>query len=1131
MRSIKSLILIGLLVLMQNGQISAQVQKMSLKEAPKTLTGLFSYIQEKYGYRFFYNNDVVRSEMKVTLSSTDFTLPELVKELSVKTGLTFSIKENNLIVVEDGRNRDSVSEVISGTVKDSRTGDSMPGVTVVVLGTSKGIVTDSNGKFMLLVPNLNQTLSFSFIGYSTQKIVIKGKKPMDILLTEDVKELDEVVVTALNIDRSKGSLGYSISTIAGKDLNQAKDNNMINSLAGQVAGLQITPAATGVDGSTRVILRGVASLTGENRPLFIIDGIPVDSSYGSGGRWGGTDSGDALSDINSEDIESISVLKGAGAAAAYGSRGANGVILITTKKGKLDKGLGISINSHFSVDSPLLYPNLQNTYGHGAFGTFPGSLPDSGNPWMWSYGPKMDGLPRPNFWGTTSPFTPQPNNYKDFFRNGVSFVNSMALESGNENSSLRASITSQNTTGIVSRNDINRETINIRGFTKMKDIIELDAKINFVHSKSDGRPQVAEGYNNPGYILEIMPRDMVDRDLDIHKTDANGRELLWTTDGYTVNPYWQLYNNINRDEKNRLQGVMSAKIKFNSNLNLLLRSGMDYTNQVSNSDVAKGSKAAPGYAGSIYNYFGNILEWNSDFLLSYNPAKLGDLKYTLNLGGNYRYNKSTSLSQSGYNLWINNYYAITNAGTYSTSQGFSEKEVLSLYGLATISYKNWLFGDFTLRNDWSSTLPTNNNSYMYHSESLSFLFTEAFNIKSAILTAGKLRSSYSKVGNDTGPYQTNTYYTVNQSPLPYPQGSMSSVLPTFNLQPEITTSLEFGTNLNLFKSLLIMDVTYYRNDSKNQIMNVPLPPGSGYASVNTNAAQLTNRGLEVQVDVAPVKKSKFSWNIIGTWSKNRSKVVSLFNNVQSIILDQAWFTNIEAVPGHPYGEIYTTDFKRDNFGRKLVNDQGFVMPGDYKSVGNMNPDWMAGLKNTFKYKSFNLSVLVDMRMGGTIYSMGNNYRNLFGTSVASLKGRADWYATHDPQYDYSVALPGVAPKGYVESGINENTGQKNTVPVDPLYRFYNIWANQIAVESMLKATNVRMREVSFGYTIPRKLLTSSRLTDVQISLVGRNLFFFYNAMKDIDPESGYSSGATGGGFEHSAIPTTKNIGFNLRIDF
>ena len=1130
MQSFKNVILICLVILVQTFQTNAQVKKMALKGAPQNLTALFSFIEGKYGYRFFYNNEVVKADMVVTLSSGDLSLDDFVNELSVKTGLNFTVKDNNLIVVEDAGSRNSGAEVISGIVRDAKSGVSMPGVTVFLIGSSKGIITDSEGKFMLLVPGLNEVLSFSFVGYSTQNVALQGKETVEIRLREDVTRLEEVVVTALNVDRTKASLGYSISTIDGNELNKAKENNLINSLAGKVAGLQISKAATGVDGSSRVILRGVSSITGENRPLFVIDGIPVDAGYGGGSRWGGSDNGDALSDINSEDVESMSILKGAGAAAAYGSRGANGVILITTKKGKLKKGLGVSVSSNYSVDSPLLFPELQNTYGHGAFGTYPSSMPDQGMPWAWSYGPKMDGQPLSNFWGGTTPLKAQPNNYRDFFRNGSSFVNTVAVESGNETSSLRASVTSQNNSGIVPLNEINRQTVNLRGFTKLKESVELDAKINYVHSRAGGRPEIAEGYNNPGYMLEIMPRNMVTSEMNNHRVDAAGNELTWTTDGYTVNPYWQLYNRPNSDEKNRLQGVFSAKIKFNQKLNLQVRSGMDYTNRLNSSDIAKGSKAG-GMNGSINNSTGNAVEWNSDFLLSFNPMRESVIKYTISLGGNERYNKGNGLSQWGSNLRINNFYAISNAATYGTGEWFSEKQVYSLYGLGTLSYKNWLFCDFTLRNDWSSTLPSGNNSYMYHSENVSFLFTEALGIQSSVLTSGKVRTSLSRVGNDTGPYQTNKYYSVNQSQLPYPTGSFSDVLPTFNLQPEITTSFEVGANLNLLNSLVVADFTYYQNNSENQIMNVPLPPGSGYTSVNTNAAHLRNKGFEVQLDIAPVKNNNFSWNILGTWSKNSSEVVSLYNNIESIILDDSWFTTIQARPGQAYGEIYVTDFKRDNFGIKLVDDQGYAIKGDYKKIGNINPDWMAGMANNFKYKNFNLSLLVDMRKGGNIYSMGNAYRNLFGTSVTSLKGREEWYATHDPQYGYSTPLPGVAEKGYLEDALNENTGKKNSVVIDPLYRYYNIWAKEIGTENVKDATNIRMREIALGYALPKKILSKTPLTDVQVSLVGRNLFFFYNAMKDVDPESGYSSGNTGGGFEHSAIPTTRSIGLNVKVNF
>lgn len=1130
MQSVKNFILIGLLILVQILPINAQVQKMALRNAPQNLTGLFSFIQDKYGYRFFYNNDIVNSEMRVALTSTEVSLPDLLKDLSAKTGLTFSIKENNLIVVEDIRKQNVVSGIITGTVKDSKTKETIPGASISILRTKEGTATDLSGNFSMKVQNMNDTLNISFVGYDTQKIAIKGRTSFEIFLSEDVTKIEEVVVTALNINRSKSSLGYSISTINADDLNKARENNVINNLSGKVAGLQISKSATGVDGSTRVILRGVASITGDNRPLIVVDGIPVDAGHGGGGRWGGTDSGDALSDINSEDIESMSILKGAGAAAAYGSRGANGVILITTKKGLFKKGLGVTVNSNYTLDSPLLYPDFQNEYGHGAFGTYPASLPDSGMPWAWSYGPKMEGQTLPNYWGGTSPYIPQPNNYKDYFRVGTSYVNSVAFESGNETNSIRASFTSQNSTGIVPKNGINRQTINLRGITKMKDILELDAKIMYMHSKTEGRPGVAEGNTNPGYYLSIMPRNMVNADLKKYKSSENGNELLWTTDGYTTNPYWEEQNNINWDEKHRVQGVFSTKINFDRTFSLLLRSGLDYTNRGWHNHIAKGSISA-GINGNISNSNNNDLEWNSDFLFSYNPRKDGNIKYTFTAGGNYRYNKGSGISQWGSNLRINDFFAISNAATYGTDEWFSEKEVFSLYGLSTLSYRNWLFFDFTLRNDWSSTLPIRNNSYMYHSENLSFLFTEALNIRSSALTSGKLRASFSKVGNDTDPYQTNKYFSVNQSQLAYPTGSFSDVLASYDLQPEITNTWEVGANLNFLNSRIALDLTYYRNNSENQIMAVPLPTSSGYTSKRMNAAHLRNTGFEVQLDVIPVKTEKFTWNITGTWSKNKSEVIKLASNLESIILDEAWFATIQARPGEEYGGIYTSDFKRDNFGRKLVDDQGFAIKGDYKKMGNINPDWLAGLSNSVTYKNITCSFLIDIRKGGEIYSIGKAYRALFGTSTESLEGREEWYSTHDPTYGYTTLLPGVEARGFVEDGINENTGKLNTVPVDPLYRWYNIWSKEIGTLWMRDATNIRLREVSVSYSLPRKLLTKTPLNDVQVSLVGRNLLFIYNAMHDVDPESGYSSGNTGGGFEHSAIPTTRSIGVNLKINF
>ena len=1021
---------------------------------------------------------------------------------------------------------------IKGKVTSGTDNQPLPGVTVLAKGTFNGVITNADGSYQITVPS-NTILVFSFMGFLPQEIPVQGKNAIDVALMENITRLDEVVVTALNINRTKSSLGYSVTSIKGDDLNQAKENNIINTLAGKVAGLQISKSASGVDGSSRVILRGVASLLGENRPLIVVDGVPVQGGHGGGDRWGRSpDTGDAFSDINPEDVENISILKGAGAAAAYGSRGANGVILITTKKGTAGKGLGVTLTSNYTNDSPLLYPDFQNVYGHGAYGTYPNTVPDEGFPYGWSWGPKMEGQVLPNFYGSTSPYTVQKNNYKEFFQSGHSFTNSIALDGGNETSSVRASFTNQNSSGIIPTNDLKRQTISLRGFTKMKDRIELDGKVTYIHTNVDNRPGISEGATNPGYFLSIMPRNMVSSDLHTYMEDENGKDQLWTTDPNTGNPYWQLYNATNNDLKHHLLGVFSGKIILNPYLNLLIRSGMDYTNATLHYQVARGSIANyPNVTGAVGNSMHNNLEWNSDFLANYRVKVQQDINLNFSLGGNYRYNNSRSISQAGGDLRINDFFAFSNCASYGSWEGYSEKAVVSAYGLGSASYKNYLYFDFTVRNDWSSTLPAENYSYFYHSENVSFLFTNAFGIKSDILSSGKLRGSYARVGNDTGPYQTQQYYNVNQTVYPYPIGDFSNVLASYDLQPEITGSWEVGTTLGLLKNSITLDLTCYKNTSNNQIMNIPLPPASGFSSVRANAASMKNVGYEVQVDAKVIQGKEITWDISATWSKNNSEVTSLYGDLESIILEDSWIATIQARPGDEFGVIYAWDYKRDSYGRKLIDDKGYSQKGEYKKMGSINPDWIGGISNKLVYKNFSLSFLVDIRKGGDVASMGKAYRALFGTSAESLEGRQEWYSTHDPAYLYSVPLPGADPKGFVESGINEITGQPNTVPVDPIYRWYNIWAKEIGTEWIVDATNVRLRELVLAYSMPGKLLTKTPFSDIQFSLVGRNLFFFFNAMNDVDPESGYRSDNTGGGFEHNAIPTTRSLGFNIKIGF
>jgi TonB-linked SusC/RagA family outer membrane protein len=1125
---LKLLLFIGCFLI--TGQIFAQNEKISLDIRNSTLKEAFKTIQEKSGYRFFYSDDLVDLDKQINLEASDFTIDEVIGALESKTSLSFRKMEDNLIVVVPASEKQQPGRV-TGKITSAAEPNGLPGVNVVIKGTTKGVITDINGKYQIDVSDVNAVLQYSFIGFDTQEIPVNGQSTINVVLVENMQSIDEVVVTALAIERDKNSLGYSITQIAGDQISQAKENNPINSLAGKVAGLQITKAPTGVDGSSRVILRGVASLLGNNRPLFVIDGIPMDAGYGGGSRWGGKDNGDALADLNPEDIESMSVLKGAGAAAAYGSRGANGVILVTTKKGKNRKGIGVSITSGYTVETPMVTPDFQYEYAQGAYGNYPdmtGSRQD--HPWIWNYGPKIEGQQAKDWMGNPTILTAQSNPYDEFFRTGTSFTNTISLDGGSAESAFRASITNQDSKGLMPNNNLSRQNINIRGTSKLGEKINFDGKLTYIRTKVENRPYLAEDGANIVQSLNILPRSITLESLKNNTVDANGNEMKWSADNTFSNPYWILENMYNVDEKNRLQAMFSINWEFADYLKFMARSGFDLTNKRYKNWENPGRPSVDAGQGSIGQSMNNGIEWNSDALLTFNK-NWDDFGISLSGGGNYRYNEGNSIYQNGSVMRVPGFYNISNYKNYSTGESFDKKAVISAYGLGTFSYKNYLYLDVTARNDWSSTLPLDNNSYFYHSENLSFLFSEAFDLKSEILDLGKLRASYAKVGNDTGPYQIDQYYSVVQTQTDYPLGSLGGQLPHFDLQPEETYSWEMGTNLSFFKSRLVVDAAYYYSISDNQIMPVNLTPSTGYATKKMNAGKIKNTGLEFQVNGTPVSANNgFNWDVILTWSKNKSTVEELYGDMEFLPLGDEFHMTIEARVGKPYGEIYLTDFKRDAQGNKLIDNNGYAQPGERKAMGDINPDWIGGITNQLRYKNFSLNFLIDIQKGGDIYSWGQAYRGLFGTAIETLEGRDGWYATHQGGLN-NENIPGVFPEGYIEEGILESTGQPNDIPIQPVQRWYGLFANQIGTEWLMSATNVRMREVVLGYNLPKQWLENSPVANINLSFSGRNLFFFYKAMPHSDPESGYSSGNVGSGIEHYSLPSTSSYGFNLKINF
>jgi len=1114
----------------RDSTVSVRLEEVPLREAIQD-------IQDNSEFQFFYNDEHPALDKEITLRLRRVNIVQVLDSLLLDSELSYQILEDKLIVIstDEGFGRHEVS----GRVLAEENGEPIIGAHVSIKGTSTGTTTDLDGRFNILVPGGETILLFSYIGYEIFEIPAGGLTQIEVSLREGAQALEEVVITALNISREKSSLGYSLTQVGSEEFTQVKQNNPINSLAGKVAGLQISSTASGADGSSRVILRGVSSLSSGNRPLIVVDGVPVSGgSYGGASTWGGTDKGDALSDINPDDVESMSVLKGAGAAAVYGSRGANGVILITTKKGSKRKGLGISFNSSFLAETPMVQPEFQNDFGQGAFGRYPteiyGSIDDirGEEPWIWSWGSKMDGSLKEDWLGNEVAYEGQPNYFKEFYRTGHTIINTLAFDGGNENTSFRSSITNQNTTGMYPNNKMSKQTFNLHGSSKFSNSITVDAKINYIHNTVENRPYLNEDPANAGWSLGALPSNVVLQSVEDNAEAPNGSEQ-WAWDRTVSNPYWTMKNKLNNDVKDRLQGLISMNFILSEKLDLLIRSGLDLTNRNAKEYAAQGSYNHSSFQGNMNQQFNTSFEWNSDFLLNYDQKISESIHTNLSLGGNYRYNQWKGIGQSGTEWKVADFYHMSNLMNYSTWESFSQKEVMSLYGIGTISIKNYLYLDLTYRNDWSSTLPVDNSSYSFYSGNISFLFTEAFNIKSSVLSAGKLRASIARVGNDAGAYQTTNYYGVGQSAYSYPTGGMSGSLAFQNFVPELTDSWEVGTNLKFFNHRMELDFAYYDGTTKNQIMPVELAPSSGFGSIMINAGEVRNNGFEVLLSGTAITKEDFNWDISLNFSRNISEVVSLYQGVDRRVIMTAvtGFCAVELRPGDPYGSIYGYEYERDENDEKLIDEYGFPVRSEYKRLGDINPDLMGGLSNHLSYKNIHLNFLIDFQLGGEYFSATDLYHDLFGRSPGSVEGRDDWYATHEGPL-YGSTIPGVVPRGYVEKGVNEETGLPNDVVVQPMLRNVNvIYFDKIVSDYILDASNVRLRELSLGYTLPASWLGESFIRGVNISLIARNLFFFYNASGDMDPESGINSGSIGNAFVMNPMPTSRSYGFSLNLNF
>lgn len=1019
---------------------------------------------------------------------------------------------------------------VRGIVTASDDGAPIAGVNVMVQGTGIGTRTDLKGRFSLRIPQPNSVLVFSHAGRTSFTVPVNGQGELSVKLEPANGQLTDVVVTAFGIKKAARDLGYSVQVVDGQQLSQAKELNVVNSLSGQVAGVQINPSSAGPSGSTYVVIRGSSSLTGTNQPLYVVDGVPIDNeTLGRPSIFGGSrDYGDGIGNLNPDDIDNVSVLKGPAAAALYGARGAHGVILITSKKGRSGK-MAVNYTSNATVETLNAVPKFQTVYGGGYnddYSSFD-SLKVNGQyvagwpSWLQdNWGGKYDGRPiQLETWPElgTIPYRPiGGSNFKKFYRTGVTLTNTIGASGGNDRATYRLSVSDVSNNGIVPNNSLNRQSISLLVNAKVTDQLTVEAKANYIRQHEKNPPEAGGRSTSATVAMTRLPPFL---DIDWFKDykRANGSMINYKS-GTPDNPYW-LMNEVTADgQRDRLIGYILAKYQFTKWLSLQGRSATDV---YYDTRFAKISEQTPGYTqGTLNNDDYKVREDNSDVLITAAGDLGKDLTGTVNAGANHRdyTNNHQGIYGSGFN--IPGLYNISNAKYISASSFPEEKVMNSVYFSGELAYRNYLFVDVTGRNDWSSTLGMNNYSFFYPSVSASFVFTDALKVPPSVLSFGKLRASYAEAGNDADPYQTIAGYNLSTETYNgNPEAAISSAIPLADLKNELTKSYEFGTELKFFGNRLGLDLTYYHSSTINQITPVDISLATGFATQLVNAGDIVNRGVEVLLTGTPVRSKDFSWNITVNLSRNRSKVVSLAPGLATLtLLDTYNGATIEATPGQKYGNIVGTDYMRNAQHQILLTSAGEYQPGAQPVIlGNIQPNFLGGVTNTFSYKGFELSALVDIRDGGQVFSL-TKYNELAGGTGVFTANRTNLIAN-----------------GVIDQG--NGTYAKSTVKLysSDYYAGSGPW-NGIATPMIISASYVTLRQASLTYALGRMAgLKNTVLRTLRLSAVGRNLWYIYRDRQfrqmGISPETAFNTTSAAQGVEAVGIPTTRSMGLNLSVAF
>lgn len=1030
---------------------------------------------------------------------------------------------------------------LSGVVKD-HLGEPLIGATVSIKNTSLGTITDIDGKYVINVTK-GDVLVFQYIGFTSESIIISNQKELNVDLKEETNLLKEVTVTALGLKREKKALGYSIGEIKGSELEKAKETNVINSLAGKVPGLVISQTASGPSGSSRVIIRGNTELTGNNQPLYVVDGVPMDNTnYGSADQNGGYDLGDGISSINPDDIENISVLKGPAASALYGSRASHGVILITTKKAAKDKRIGIELNSTTTFDWQLTgYSNLQTTYGQGTGGRITGLENNDNHSYNKSWGPRIDpNLHVTYFDGVRRPYEYQEDRISGFFRTGYTTTNSVIINTFSEKSGLRLSYTNMANKDIVPNSGMNRNSFNLRANTVLAKKLDIDFKINYVREDVHNRPSLSNSISNIGKNLITLANTFNQSWLANSYKNDNGEYFDWNNhDIYNLNPYWIINEMMNDSSKDKISGTGTFKYTFNDKFSLRLVGGAEL-NLFNFMDYAPYSTPGKETGYMQKQNFKNYT-YNVEALFTYKDH-LGKFDWGANVGANIFHVDNSTNVITAKNMEMRETVALQSFKEKEITEDVYRKQINSVFAMANIAYDNYLFLDATIRCDKSSTLPTGSNTYLYPSVSGSFLFSELIKNKNNIFTFGKLRASFAQVGSDTDPYRLNLNYAMLDKSLgDYSLGYIyNSEIPNNLLKPTRTNSWEVGLDLSFLSNRIGLEFTYYSQISRDQIMKLNTSSASGYNSKIINAGEIENRGIEMVLRTRPVEYKDFSWDLSFNFSKNYNKVLSLSDGLDRFTLaSAAWLdVTIDAVVGENYGSIMGYDFLRNEDGQIIIDGKTGLPKKTQEKVilGNSSWDWTGGINTSFSYKNLSLSAVFDVKVGGDIYSM--TQRSLYSTGLSknTVEGRDAWYASEEARLAAGVTENNWEPTGgFIAPGVIEvenpdgtKSYKENTIMVDP-EKYWTEVTKNIASQFVYDNSYVKCREITLSYRLPSKWV-KKWANDMSVSFVARNPFIIYKNIKDIDPDSNYNN-TTGMGLECGSLPSRRSFGFNLNLKF